>query len=171
MSAGKNRQNEELSVPDMVLTRLLDAPRELVFSVWTDPAQLREWWGPQGFTNPVCEVSPRSGGAMRIHMRAPDGTVYPMSGTYQEIVTPERIVFKSAALDANGQPLFEVLHTVTFASEGQRTRLTVRARVLTTTAAGVPHLKGSQQGWSQSLDRLSAHLNLKSQSGLVGPNS
>lgn len=170
MAARKNSPNEALGVPDMLVTRLLDAPRELVFSVWTDAEQLRQWWGPKGFTNPVCEVSSRSGGAIRIHMRAPNGTIYPMIGTYQEVVAPERLVFKSSALDENGQPLFEVLHTVTFAAEGHKTRLTVQANVLTTTAAGVPHLKGAQEGWSQSLDRLNTRLNLMSES-LLKPNS
>lgn len=171
MSARKNSPSERLDAPDMLLTRVLNAPRELVFKVWTDAEQLRQWWGPKGFTNPVCEVSLRSGGAIRIHMRAPDGTVYPMTGVYQEIVAPERLVFQSSALDENGQPLFEVLHTVTFAAEGQKTRLTVQAHVLETTAAGAPHLKGAEEGWSQSLDRLDGHLNRTQQSSLVRDRS
>jgi uncharacterized protein YndB with AHSA1/START domain len=167
MPARKNSPIEKLDAPDSLITRILDAPRELVFKVWTDAEQLRQWWGPKGFTNPVCEVSPHSGGTIRIHMRAPNGTVYPMIGTFQEIIAPERLVFRSSALDENGQPLFEVLHTVTFAAEGHKTRLTVQAQVLTTIAAGVPHLKGAQEGWSQSLDRLDGHLNRISQTGLV----
>jgi len=159
MSARKNNPIELRGAPDLLLTRLLNAPRELVFKVWTDPEQLRQWWGPQEFTNPVCELSPHRGGAIRIDMRAPDGTIYPMAGTYQEVVAPERLVFRSAALDAHGEPLFEVLHSVTFAAEGQKTRLTVRAHVLKTTAAAAPHLRGAEQGWSQSLDRLDGHLN------------
>jgi uncharacterized protein YndB with AHSA1/START domain len=158
MSARKNSPNELRATPDMLLTRLLNAPRELVFKVWTDAEQLRQWWGPTGFTNPVCEVSAHSGGAIRIHMRAPDGTVYPMTGTYLEVIAPERLTFKSSALDARGAPLFEVLHTVTFAAKGQKTRLTVQAQILQTTAAGKPHLEGAEQGWSQTLDRLGNHL-------------
>jgi uncharacterized protein YndB with AHSA1/START domain len=165
MSARTNSPDEQLIAPDLLLTRLVNAPREVVFEVWTDAEQLRQWWGPKGFTNPVCEVSPRSGGAIRIHMRAPDGTIYPMTGTYQEVVAPERLVFKSAALDAHGEPLFEILHTVTFAAEGQKTRLTVRAHVLRTTAAAAPHLDGAELGWSQSLDRLDGHLSRMPQSG------
>jgi uncharacterized protein YndB with AHSA1/START domain len=155
----------------MLLTRLLNAPRELVFKVWTDTEQLRQWWGPKGFTNPVCEVSPRPGGAIRIHMRAPDGTIYPMTGTYQEVVAPERLVFKSAALDAHGEPLFEVLYTVSFAAEGQKTRLTIQAHVLKTTAAGAPHLEGAEQGWSQSLDRLDGHVIRMPQTGSASRRS
>jgi uncharacterized protein YndB with AHSA1/START domain len=62
------------------MTRVLDAPRALVFRAWTDPALMAKWWGPSSFTNPLCELDPRPGGAIRIHMRAPDGTVYPMTG-------------------------------------------------------------------------------------------
>lgn len=108
------------------------------------------------FTNPVCELDVRPGGAIRIHMRGPDGTVYPMTGVYQEIVEPERLVFTSAVLDEEGSPLFEVLNIVTFAKQGPKTTLTTRARVVKSTATAAPYLKGMPQGWSQSLDRFAA---------------
>ena len=76
----------------LALTRILNAPRNLVFKAWTDPKQLAQWWGPTGFTNPLCELDLRVHGEIRIDMRAPDGTVYPMSGAYVEIVEPERLV-------------------------------------------------------------------------------
>jgi uncharacterized protein YndB with AHSA1/START domain len=85
--------------PELTMTRVFDAPRELVFRAWTDPERLKRWWGPKGFTNPVCEVDVRPGGAIRIHMRGPDGTVYPMTGAFIEIVEAERLVFTSSALD------------------------------------------------------------------------
>jgi uncharacterized protein YndB with AHSA1/START domain len=75
---------------ELTLVRTFSAPRALVFEVWTDPKHLAQWWGPQGFTNPVCEFDPRVGGAFRIHMRGPDGVTYPMKGIIQEIVPPER---------------------------------------------------------------------------------
>ena len=84
---------------DLVLTRVFDAPRDLVWKVWTDPAHIQQWWGPKGFTNPRCEWNARSKGSIRIDMRGPDGAIYPMSGTFQELVEPERIVFFSSALD------------------------------------------------------------------------
>jgi len=90
---------------ELVPTRVFDAPRELVWKVWTDPKHVARWWGPHGFTNPVCELDVRPGGAIRIHMRGPDGTVYPMTGVYLEVVEPERIVFTSAALGADGNPM------------------------------------------------------------------
>ena len=88
----------------LTLTRTLNAPRSLVFKAWTDPKQLAQWWGPKGFTNPVCELDLRVNGEIRIDMRAPDGKVYPMAGAYREIVEPERLVFTAAALDATGKP-------------------------------------------------------------------
>jgi len=72
----------------------------------------------------------RPGGAIRIHMRGPDGTVYPMTGVYLEVVEPERIVFTSAALGADGNPMFEVLTTVTFAEQGGKTKQILHARVI-----------------------------------------
>ncbi len=80
--------------PNLVLTRIFDAPREMgVSGVRTEPARQQRWWGPKNFTNPVCEIDVRPGGAIRIDMRAPDGITYPMSGVFQEIDRPRRMVF------------------------------------------------------------------------------
>ena len=158
MPERKSNVTAEPNTPRMLLTRVLDAPRARVFKAWTDANEVAQWWGPKGFTNPLCEINCRAGGTMRIDMRGPDGTVYPMSGTYREVSAPERIVFVSAALDANGKPIFEVLHTVTFAEEGAKTRLTVQAQVIKSTPAAAPYLKGQEAGWSQSLDRLEAQM-------------
>ena len=148
----------EPATRELVLTRIFDAPRRLVFRAWTQPEHVAQWWGPHEFTNPVCELDVRASGAIRIDMRGPDGTVHPMTGIYREVVEPERLVFTSAALDGSGRPLFEVLHTVTFAERGGRTTVRVQSRVLMTTPAGAPYLAGMEAGWSQSLERLGEHL-------------
>ncbi len=148
-----DRLKEEL-LGQMIITRIFDAPRELVFQAWTDPERLKRWWGPKSFTNPVCEIDPRPGGAIRIHMRAPDGVVYPMTGVFHEVVSPERLVFTSAALDDKGNALFEILNTVTFSEHDGKTKLTVRASVMKATPEALRFLAGMEQGWSQSLDRL-----------------
>jgi uncharacterized protein YndB with AHSA1/START domain len=154
-----DRLGEQLgTMQELVTTRVFDAPLELVFKAWTDPERLKRWWGPKGFTNPVCEVDVRPGGAIRIHMQAPDGNVYPMTGVFQEIVELERLVFTSSALDQNGEPLFEVMNTVTFAAEGGKTKLTVRASVTKAKGGAAQHLAGMQQGWSLSLDRLATEV-------------
>jgi uncharacterized protein YndB with AHSA1/START domain len=141
---------------EMSLTRRVSAPPEVVFRVWTDAKHLAEWWGPKGFTNPVCEVDARVSGAIRIHMRAPDGVVYPMTGRFVEIGRPHRLVFETAAIDGEGRPMFEVLNTVTFTAVDGGTEIALVARVTCTTPAAPKYLAGMSQGWSQSLDRLAA---------------
>jgi uncharacterized protein YndB with AHSA1/START domain len=143
---------------DLAITRAFDAPRNLVFRAWTDCEQVTQWWGPSGFTNPVCEMDVRVGGAIRIHMRAPNGVVYPMSGVFEEIVEPERLVFVSSALDEHGNSMFDVLNTILFAEQHGKTTLTLQARVIKATAQAPQYLKGMEAGWTQSLDRLGAHL-------------
>jgi uncharacterized protein YndB with AHSA1/START domain len=145
---------------DLVVTRVFDAPRKLVFHAWIDRDQVAQWWGPNGFTNPVCEMDVRVGGAIRIHMRAPNGVVYPMTGVFQEIVEPERLVFVSSALDEAGNSMFDVLNTILFAENRGKTTLTMQARVITATAQAPQYLQGMEVGWNQSLDRLDAHLGL-----------
>ncbi len=147
------REKKELEI-----IRVYDAPRELVFKVWTNPKHLAEWWGPHGFTNPVCEIDVRPGGAILIHMKGPDGMVYPMDGTYQEIKAPERLVFISAALDEKGNRLFEILNTVTFAEQGGKTKLTLKASVSKIIPDAWKYLDGMDQGWSQSLERLGEYV-------------
>lgn len=143
---------------DLVITRVFDVPRSLVFKAWTDVRHMAQWWGPKGFTNPVCELDVRVGGTIRIHMRAPDGVVYPMSGRFEEIVEPERIVFVSSALDEKGNSMFDVLNTLTLAEQSGKTTLTLQARVVSTTALAPQYLKGMEAGWAQSLERLRDHV-------------
>jgi uncharacterized protein YndB with AHSA1/START domain len=144
--AGKSTAQEKAN-PELTITRILDASRKLVFNAWIDPKHVAQWRGAHGFTNPVCELDLRPG---------PDGIVYPMTGAYQEVVEPERLVFTSAALDLDGNPMFEVLNTMTFAEEGGKTKQIVRARVIKKTAQAAPYLAGREAVWTQSLERLAA---------------
>src|SRR5438552_14203729 len=82
---------------EVVITKLIDAPRELVFRAWVDPRHLSQWWGPEGFTSPSCQVDARVGGEWRIVMRAPDGMELSCGGVYLEFVEPERLVFTNVA--------------------------------------------------------------------------
>jgi uncharacterized protein YndB with AHSA1/START domain len=116
---------------------------------------MARWWGPRGFTNPGCELAPWAGGAIRIDMRGPDGTVYPMTGEFVEVVEPERIIMTNRAHeDESGKAGLGVVNTATFAELGGRTELTVRALVVHATPAVAGALAGMEQGWSESLDRL-----------------
>ncbi len=139
----------------VAFTRHLAAPRETVFSLWTDPKHLSQWWGPAGFTNPVCEFEARVGGRIHIDMQAPDGTVYPMDGVVEEILPPERLVLRcTCCADDSGIPGIESITTVTFKSEPGGTRLVVEARVTKAEGFARDALSGMEQGWSESLDRL-----------------
>lgn len=157
-SYGTRQGDEGFLGREFLLTRQFDVPRRLVFRAWTVPEHLAAWWGPDGFTNPVCELNVRAGGRIRIDMRDPSGTVYPMAGSFRDLVAPERIVFTAAALDAGGRPLFELLHTVTFTEAEGRTRVSVRIRVVMVTPGAAAHLEGLDQGWLQSLNRLASRL-------------
>jgi uncharacterized protein YndB with AHSA1/START domain len=140
---------------ELVITRVFDAPRELVFKMWTDPRHMARWWGPKGFTNPVCELDVRPGGAIRIDMTGPNARVYPMGGVYREIVEPERIVFTSTALeDEQGNPGLENLNTITFAEHNGKTKLTLHVVVLKAAPEAAGALAGMEEGWTQSLERL-----------------
>lgn len=144
---------------DVDVSRTFDAPRDLVFKVWTDPAHLAQWWGPHHFTNPRCEFEARRGGAIHIDMRAPDGTVFPMKGEVKEIVPPERLVFSSIPVDPDGEALFETLITATFTERGDKTTVDVNAHVVRTIApVAAQMLAGMEAGWTQSLERLEEHI-------------
>ena len=139
-------------------SRGFDAPREVVFRAWTDAAQLAQWWGPKGFTDPVCEIDARVGGALRIHMRGPDGSIYPMKGAFREIVPPERLAFTNIALDDAGRHILEGFTTVTFADDGGKTRMTLHTRARAVVDQAVGHLQGMEMGWTMSIDKLEAML-------------
>ena len=108
MTASATLPNSDNMTREVTLTRLIEAPRTLVWAAWTEPEQMAKWWGPHHFTNPVCEMDVRPGGVIRIVMRAPDDAPaqfrgdHPMTGIFHEVVEPERIVFTSAVDDASG---------------------------------------------------------------------
>jgi uncharacterized protein YndB with AHSA1/START domain len=139
---------------ELTITRIYDAPRALVFRMWIEPEHMVQWWGPKGFTNPRCELDARVGGKIHIDMRAPDGTVYPMSGTFREIKEPERLVFVAVAEGDDGNPHLESLTTVTFEDQGGKTKLTMHAKATGFSVAAPQMLAGMDAGWNGSLDRL-----------------
>lgn len=152
--------DQRIQSREITLTRLLFAPRELVFRAWTDPKHLARWFGPAGFTVPECRVDARVGGRWALTMRANDelaatvGRDCPASGEYLEIEKPSRLVFTNNALDAAGNVILEGLTTVTFEDLGGRTRMTLRTRAWGT-GEHVPFmLGGMEQGWSESLSKL-----------------
>ena len=134
---------------ELVISRVIDAPRRLVFKAWTQPEHIARWWGPQGFTTIHCDMDIRVGGTYRFGMRSPHGSEHWKRGVYREIVEPERIVFTFAWEDAAGQPGPELLTTVTLAEEGEKTRLTLHQAMFETTEARDDHVTG----WTSCLQR------------------
>jgi uncharacterized protein YndB with AHSA1/START domain len=152
-NAGSN-QPVKYAEREVIITRTFDAPRALVFRAWIDPMHLARWWGPKGFTNPVCEVDARVGGKWHIVMRAPDGSDYPCGGVYREIVEPERLVFTNIATDKEGNAIIDGLTTVLFDDEGGKTKLTLQTRGAAMVPYAAAYLSGMEAGWTQSLERL-----------------
>jgi uncharacterized protein YndB with AHSA1/START domain len=149
---------ENVAKREVVITRVFEAPRGLVFKAWIDPEHMARWWGPKGFTNPICELDARVGGAWRIVMRSPAGIEYPCGGVYREILEPERLVFTNIATDNEGNPVLDGLTTVIFAEHGGKTKLTLQTRAVALVAHATAYLAGMEAGWTQSLERLAEEL-------------
>jgi uncharacterized protein YndB with AHSA1/START domain len=137
--------------------RLIDAPRELVFKVFTDPGHLEKWWGPKGFRNTIHGLDLRPGGQWRHTMHGPDGTDYPNLSTYLDVRPPHRLVYLLGTGEPGDPRQFR--STVTFEDRGGKTLLTLRGRFLTAaTRDQVLKEVGAMEGLKGTLDRLEAHL-------------
>ena len=158
-------QSDTEQMHTLVIERVFDAPRERLWKAWTDPEEVKKWWGPKGFTAPSIQTDLRVGGKNLWAMEGPDGQVYWSTGTYREIVPLERIVVTDSFADENGNVVpgtqygmpddfpLEMEITITFENAGEgRTKLTIRH-------AGMPATEVGQQaegGWNESLDKLAA---------------
>jgi len=138
----------------VTLTRVYDAPRDLVWRAWTDPKHMAQWFGPRGFTSSVPELDVRVGGNLRIVMHGPDGNDYPMKGVSREVVPPERLVFSNIAVDNDGNHLLEGETTVILEAQGAKTKLTLRTYAKGLVPMATQMLAGMEAGWSQSLDKM-----------------
>lgn len=139
---------------EMVLRRVLDAPRELVFDAWTDPRHMANWWGPSGFTTTTREMDVRPGGRWRFIMHGPDGTDYDNLIVYIEVVRPERLVYDHADADGDNEvaPSFRV--TALFDEHEGGTQLTFRLVFPTAEARQATMDYGAVEGGKQTMDRL-----------------
>jgi uncharacterized protein YndB with AHSA1/START domain len=140
--------------PELVIIRIFDAPRPLVFKLWTEPEHLMRWWGPRGFTPISGRMDVRQGGRWSRLMRSPDGSVIRKHGVYRELVAPERLVLTYITDDAAGNPGPETLVTVTFADLGGKTRLTLHQTAFQSVAEREDH----RRGWTSALERFTEHL-------------
>ncbi|WP_437317581.1 SRPBCC family protein [Sorangium sp. So ce385] len=142
---------------DLVLTRIIDAPREKVFKAWTDPELLKMWFAPQPFTTPFAELDVRPGGASLIVMRDPQGNEYPNRGVFLEVVENERLVFTDAytsAWEPSDKPFMTVI--LTFEDQGGKTKYTARARHWTVADREAHEKMGFHEGWGQCAAQLEA---------------
>lgn len=139
----------------LIIERIFDAPRELVFKAWTEPERMIHWFGPRGFTTTVLKADLRPGGAYRFHMRSPEGAEHWVQGVYREIVEPERLVSSFAWADAEGKATRpETLLTLTFEARSDRTKLTLHQAVFESVTARDQH----NSGWGSSMERLAEYL-------------
>jgi uncharacterized protein YndB with AHSA1/START domain len=157
--------------PPFIVSRTFDAPRDLVFRVWTEAAHLTEWWGPRGFTMLRCTNDPRPGGVMHYGMQSPDGGVMWGKWVYREIAPPQRLAFVVSFSDEDGGTVrapfnpdwpLEVLSVFTFEEQDGRTVLTMRGEPINANEAERRAFSGFHdsmtQGWGGTLDRLDAYL-------------
>lgn len=141
---------------ELVTTRLIRAPRELVFDAFTDPDHIASWWGPRGFTTTILEIDVRVGGCWRFIMHGPDGTDYPNRIDYLEIDRPRLIYYKHGSDGADDQSFHS---RITFEEEDGGTRLTMRAILASREARDyVVENHNAVEGGKQTLDRLEAYL-------------
>ena len=163
---GETESTQRSARDELIITRIFDAPRELVWQAWTDPEHIRRWWGPKDFTAPACRIDFRVGGKYLFCMRSPDGKDYWSTGVYREIVPLERIVCTDSFADEQGNVVpatyygmspdfpLEMLVTVTFEDQAGKTKMTLKH-------SGLPAGEMSEQtgaGWNESFDKLAASL-------------
>jgi uncharacterized protein YndB with AHSA1/START domain len=158
----KNTVNEK---ERMVITRIFDAPRALVWKAWTDPQYVMQWWGPKGFTAPVCKIDFRVGGKFLCCMKSPDGQEGWNGGEYHEIVPHEKIVYSMYFADSNGnkvdpeqygiehEAIEDARDVVIFEDFGNgQTKLTMIGNETMEDAKS----SGQLEGWNEIFDKVAA---------------
>ncbi len=142
---------------ELVLTRLIDAPREKLYRCWTEPALLKRWFAPLHVETPHAELDVRPGGASLIVMRAPNGAEMPMRGLYLDVVPNERLVSTDAytsAWEPSEKPFLTII--LTFEDEAGKTRYTARVRHWTVADREAHEKMGFHEGWGKCADQLEA---------------
>lgn len=146
---------------EIVIERVFDAPRELVWEAWTNPEHVAHWWGPKGFGGAACELDLRVGGAFRLDLCAPDGSVYPCVGTFREIVKHERIVYEGEATEGHpcgaGIPPRATV-TVNFAERSGKTQLTLHTRFESAESREAAADARFVVSWEEAMERLAEEL-------------
>jgi uncharacterized protein YndB with AHSA1/START domain len=142
---------------ELVLTRLINAPREKVYRAWSEPELLKQWFAPKPYTTPIVEIDVRPGGSAYFVMRGPDGKDLPNHGVYLEVVPNERLVSTDAyvkAWEPSEKPFMTLI--LTFEDEGGKTRYTARVRHWTVADREAHEKMGFHEGWGLCADQLEA---------------
>jgi uncharacterized protein YndB with AHSA1/START domain len=144
--------------PVIIITRDFDAPRELVWKAITDPKQVAVWYGGPGFTNPVCQMDLRPGGAWHHVMQAPNGTRFTINSVFEEFVEPERLVWRTIRDSDRNPPPPTSLNTITLETRGQQTRWKLVTLFDSIADRDLSAKMGFGQMISMGTDRMAAHL-------------
>lgn len=153
----KTNASTDTADREIVTTRLINAPRELIFEAWTNPKHVVHWWGPNGFTNTIHEMDVRPGGVWRFMMHGPDGVDYPNKIVYIEVVKPKRLVYAHSSDDDKSDINFHT--TVTFDDVDGKTNVTMRAVFVTAEMRDkVIREHGAVEGAKQHLGRLEEYV-------------
>ena len=154
MTASGQPQRGALAEPELVIMRVFNAPRDLVWKAWTDPKQSVRWWGPKHCPATLVEMDLRPGGNWRGQLRSTeDGRVLSHKGVFREVLAPERLVF-TFSWDEDGERGLETLVTVTFADQNGKTLMTFRQIPF----QSVEERDGHKGGWTSAFDRFDQHL-------------
>ena len=145
----------EASDREILMERVFDAPRELVWTAWTDPKHVDQWWGPNGFRNETFSMDVRPGGMWRYVMHGPDGKDWQNWIRFEEVSKGERLVYSHGDGDSD-EPHFHV--TVTFEEQGRRTKVSMRSVFPSAEACAAVKKFGAVEGGQQTLARLAGHL-------------
>jgi uncharacterized protein YndB with AHSA1/START domain len=166
MASSETKSNIETRTreKEVVIERIFDAPREMVWKAWTDPDTMKQWWGPKDFTSPVVSVDLDLGGSYLHSMRSPEGEDFWSTGVYKDIREPELLVMTDSFADKdgnvvpasyygmNGNWAREMLITVRLEEENGRTKMTLTHSGID--GFSMKDIDNMQQGWNQSFDKL-----------------
>jgi len=167
MATRRSINRKEPEEQAVAITRVFDAPREVVWKAWTDCERLTRWWGPKDFTTPHCKIDLRQGGVFQNCMRSAEGRDYCGKGVYREIIDRERITYTDFFVDEQGNPVSaahyglsaewpeETLVAVTLAEHNGKTELTLQHTIGSVPAS---ELDLCYQGWNESFDKLAGEL-------------
>lgn len=170
-----SERTQTLVTADLEFTRLIDAPRELLFQVWTETEHFKQWFGPHEVEVPFCRIEPRPGGLLHFCHRLRGVEIW-IKGQYREFIPPERLVFALGFVDTEGHaaahPMFPdwpldalILTTVTIADQARGTELKIRQQIVSGVADAEIVFKrmrdATQAGWGETLERLLDYVRTK----------